>query len=325
VSRLQRPASLSLSLALPMIRNSRSLRNACSLLCFVLIVLFLESKLESHTFGFQKFNTRQLFRPFGHSSVVSQCVCTGVCVLVCVYWCVCTRFLKLLYHWKKFRIIVPLACTCIPPAHVIVTPQQHEFKLSQRALLPSLALCLALLLREPPSERRLGPDRTAPVTSRRSRSAHPLLTASRRAAWRQHLIGVGDAHHVVHAYLRHVPPKVRRRGPRHVVAGEIPLAAAVNGRHVPHLPSASAMRRSCMRLRSGIRSCRRLFSFSSSALSSSASSGSASVPHQFRISSASIPHQFRISSTSVPHQFRIMHVPPRPPSAAPRFAARRVT
>jgi hypothetical protein len=225
----------------------------------------------------------------------------SVCVLVCVYWCVCTRFLKLLYHWKKFRIIVPLARTCIPPAHVIVTPQQHEFKLSQRALLPSLALCLALLLREPPSERRLGPDRTAPVTSRRSRSAHPLLTASRRAAWRQHLIGVGDAHHVVHAYLRHVPPKVRRRGPRHVVAGEIPLAAAVNGRHVPHLPSASAMRRSCMRLRSGIRSCRRLFSFSSSALSSSASSGSASVPHQFRISSASIPHQFRISSASVPY------------------------
>jgi hypothetical protein len=30
-------------LALPMIRNSRSLRNACSLLCIVLIVLLLES------------------------------------------------------------------------------------------------------------------------------------------------------------------------------------------------------------------------------------------------------------------------------------------
>ena len=27
--------------------------------------------LESHTLFFQKFNTRQLFRPFGHSSVVS--------------------------------------------------------------------------------------------------------------------------------------------------------------------------------------------------------------------------------------------------------------
>jgi hypothetical protein len=34
----------------------------------------LKEKLESHTFGFQKFNTRQLFRPFGHSSVVSQYV-----------------------------------------------------------------------------------------------------------------------------------------------------------------------------------------------------------------------------------------------------------
>ena len=33
--------------ALPMIRNSRSLRNACSLLCIVLIVLFLERKLQA--------------------------------------------------------------------------------------------------------------------------------------------------------------------------------------------------------------------------------------------------------------------------------------
>jgi hypothetical protein len=31
-------------------------------------------KLESHTLGFQRFDTRQLFRPFGRSSVVSQCV-----------------------------------------------------------------------------------------------------------------------------------------------------------------------------------------------------------------------------------------------------------
>jgi hypothetical protein len=37
--------------------------------------LFLERKLESHTFRFQKFNnTGQLFRPFGRSSVVSQYV-----------------------------------------------------------------------------------------------------------------------------------------------------------------------------------------------------------------------------------------------------------
>jgi hypothetical protein len=38
--------------------------------CFV----SLKERLESHTLGFQKLNTRQLFRPFGRSSVVSQYV-----------------------------------------------------------------------------------------------------------------------------------------------------------------------------------------------------------------------------------------------------------
>jgi hypothetical protein len=40
--------------ALPMIRNSRSLRNACSLLCIVLIVLFLERKIGVSHFWISK-------------------------------------------------------------------------------------------------------------------------------------------------------------------------------------------------------------------------------------------------------------------------------
>jgi hypothetical protein len=68
------------------IRNSRSLRNACSLLCIVLILLcFSKEKSELHAFGFQKLllcirqSQTQLFRPFGHSSVVSRYVPAIVC------------------------------------------------------------------------------------------------------------------------------------------------------------------------------------------------------------------------------------------------------
>jgi hypothetical protein len=43
-----------LTAALPMIRNSRSLRNACSLLCIVLIVLFLEKKIGVSHFWISK-------------------------------------------------------------------------------------------------------------------------------------------------------------------------------------------------------------------------------------------------------------------------------
>jgi hypothetical protein len=40
--------------------------------CIDCFCLFLKEELESHTFGFQKFNTRRLFRPFRHSCVATM-------------------------------------------------------------------------------------------------------------------------------------------------------------------------------------------------------------------------------------------------------------
>jgi hypothetical protein len=105
-----------------MIRNSRSLRNACSLLCSVLIVLFLERRIGvSHFLDFKSLRIPDSrFVPSGarqwYPSVcvlvcVYWCVCTGVCVLVCAYWCVYTGVCALVCaYWCVCTGVCVLVC-----------------------------------------------------------------------------------------------------------------------------------------------------------------------------------------------------------------------
>jgi hypothetical protein len=102
--------------ALPMIRNSRSSRDACSLLCIALTVLFPDGKIGALHFWISKVQYQtavsSLRAPISGIPVCMYwCVCTGVCVLVCVYWCVCTGVCVLVCVCTGVCVLV---CVCAP-------------------------------------------------------------------------------------------------------------------------------------------------------------------------------------------------------------------
>jgi hypothetical protein len=120
-------------------QNSRSLRNACSLLCSALIVLFLERRIGvSHFLDFKSLiipdsrfvpsGARQWYPSVCVLVCVYWCVCTGVGVLVCVYWCVCTGVCILVcVYWCVYTGVCVLVCVywCVCTGVCVCTHQWY--------------------------------------------------------------------------------------------------------------------------------------------------------------------------------------------------------